>query len=58
MGIQVEFNPDLALRNISEHENGDRAKAECIPENMEVGKIYNFFKKANGITGWMEKYHY
>ncbi|MDP2736600.1 MAG: hypothetical protein Q8O59_02305 [bacterium] len=25
MGIQVEFNPDLALRNISEFKNGEEA---------------------------------
>jgi len=24
MGIKVEFNPDLALRNISEFKNGNR----------------------------------
>lgn len=45
MGIQVEFNPDLALRNISEYKNGNRKIEECIPENLEVGKIYDFLKK-------------
>lgn len=45
MGIQVEFNPDLALRNISEFKNGKRKEEECIPENLEPGKVYSFLKK-------------
>ena len=45
MGIQVEFNPDLALRNISEFENGNRKKEECMPENIEAGKTYPFLKE-------------
>lgn len=45
MGIQVEFNPDLALRNISEFKNENRKEEECIPENIEVGKIYSFLKE-------------
>jgi len=44
MGIQVEFNPDLALRNISEFRNGNRRNEECIPEILEVGKVYPFLK--------------
>lgn len=45
MGIVVEFNPDLALRNYSEFEKGNRKKEECIPEDLEVGRVYNFLKK-------------
>lgn len=45
MGIQVEFNPDLALRNISEFKNGSRKEEECIPENLEAGRIYPFLKE-------------
>ena len=45
MGIQVEFNPDLALRNIAEFVNGKRKIEECIPENLETGKIYSFLKR-------------
>ena len=45
MGIQVEFNPDLALRNISEFKNGNRKEEECIPENLEAGRIYSFLKE-------------
>jgi hypothetical protein len=45
MSIKVEFNPDLALRNISEFENGNRKIEECIPENLETGKIYPFLKR-------------
>lgn len=36
MGIQVEYNPDLALRNIKEFKNGNRKIKECIPENFEI----------------------
>lgn len=45
MGIKVEFNPDLALRDISEHKNGKREIEECIPEPLEEGKVYDFLKK-------------
>lgn len=45
MGIKVEFNPELALRNISEFRNGNRKTEECIPENLEVNKVYPFQKK-------------
>ncbi|MFC1612832.1 hypothetical protein ACFL23_00695 [Patescibacteria group bacterium] len=45
MGIQVEYNPDLALRSISEYKNGNRKLEECIPENIEAGEIYPFLKK-------------
>lgn len=45
MGIVVEFNPDLALRNIKEYKVGKRKKEECIPEKLEAGKIYPFLKK-------------
>ncbi len=45
MWIQVEFNPDLALRNISEYQNGNRKKEECIPANLRIGKTYEFLKR-------------
>ena len=45
MGIQVEFNPDLALRNSSYFEKGERKKEECVPEPIEEGKVYEFLKK-------------
>ena len=45
MGIQIEFNPDLALRDISEFENGSRKIEECVPESLEVGKAHDFLKK-------------
>ena len=44
MGINVEFNPDLALRNSSEVKNG-RKREECIPEKLEAGKVYDFLKQ-------------
>jgi len=45
MWIQVEFNPDLALRNISEYQNGNRKKQECIPADLQAGQTYDFLKK-------------
>lgn len=45
MGIKIEFNPDLALRNISEFKNGNRKIEECIPENLDTGKTYPFLKR-------------
>ena len=45
MGIAVEFNPDLALRNIVEFKKGDRKRQECIPANLQQGKIYHFLKR-------------
>lgn len=44
MGIQVEFNPDLALRNIVEFKKGNRQEEECLPENLEQDKVYSFLK--------------
>lgn len=53
MGIKIEFNPDLALRNISEFKNGNRKQEECIPEDIEVGKIYPFLKEGQR-NYWLE----
>jgi len=53
MGIQVEFNPDLALRNISEFRNRSRKEEECIPEILEAGKIYSFLKEGQR-NYWLE----
>ena len=49
MGIQVEFNPDLALRAYSEFQNGKRKKEECIPQKLEAGKVYKFLKSGQRI---------
>ena len=51
MGIKVEFNPDLALRNISELNN--RKKEECIPENLESGQVHEFLKQGQR-NYWLE----
>ena len=45
MGIQVEFNPDLALRHISEYDAGRRKEAECIPASLQKGNTYSFLKQ-------------
>jgi len=47
MGIQIEFNPDLALRNISEFKNNRRRSEECIPEDIAEGGTYDFLKKGH-----------
>jgi len=53
MGIKVEFNPDLALRDIAEFKKGKRKIEECVPEKLKVGKVYNFLKKEQRIY-WFE----
>jgi len=53
MGIQVEFNPDLALRNISEYQAGKRKIEECIPELLEENQTYNFLKEGQRFY-WLE----
>ena len=45
MGIQVEFNPDLALRNIKECREGRRTLEECIPESLLAEHTYPFLKQ-------------
>lgn len=45
MGIQVEFNPDLALRNSNEFRSKKRMLQECIPRNLEEGQTYDFLKR-------------
>lgn len=42
MGIQVEFNPDLALRRYGTQ---NRKTPECLPERLERNEIYPFLKK-------------
>ncbi len=49
MGIQVEFNPDLALRDISEYKAGKRKKEECVPSPLKKGKVYSFLKKGQRL---------
>lgn len=53
MGISVEFNPDLALRDYSLYKSGKREKGECLPARIEKGKIYNFLKSGQR-NYWLE----
>ncbi len=53
MGIITEYNPDLALRNISEFKAGNKKEEECIPENLKVGEIHLFLKKGQRHY-WLE----
>ncbi len=45
MGIQIEFNPDLALRHIDHYHRRERTLEECIPENLVVGTSYAFLSQ-------------
>ena len=49
MGIKVEFNPDLALRDISEYKKGKRKREECVPEKIAKGKVYLFLKRGQRL---------
>ena len=53
MGIQTEYNPDLALRDFAEFEKGNRKKEECIPKNLITGESYEFLKKGQR-NYWIE----
>ncbi|PLX21308.1 hypothetical protein C0584_02955 [Candidatus Parcubacteria bacterium] len=53
MGIKAEFNPDICLRDISEFHKGKRKLEECIPENIQAGKIYDFLKKGQRFF-WLD----
>jgi hypothetical protein len=53
MGIAVEFNPDLALRDISEYNDGTRKMEECVPDSLEEGKVYEFLKSEQR-NYWLE----
>lgn len=47
MGILVEFNPDLALRDFRECEEGRRRAEECIPKDLHEGETYRFLKSGH-----------
>ncbi len=49
----MEFNPDLALRNIQHFNSGKRQKEECIPKPLEEGGVYNFLKEGQR-NYWLE----
>jgi hypothetical protein len=53
MGLKTEYNPDLALRNISEFNSGSRKKEECIPDDIKAGQTYEFLKKGQR-NYWLE----
>ena len=57
MGIKVEFDPELALRDYSEFEKGNRKEEECIPKNLEIGKVYPFLKKGQRVY-WLNEDEY
>ncbi|MEK6923710.1 MAG: hypothetical protein AABW54_00545 [Candidatus Micrarchaeota archaeon] len=53
MGIQVEFNPDLALRNIAEFNAGRRKQEACIPPGLAAGVEFVFLKEGQR-NYWLE----
>lgn len=42
MGIQVEYNPDLALRAFG---TSNREADECLPQELRIGDKHSFLKK-------------
>lgn len=44
MGLPIEFNLILALRNIEEYKSGRKKQEECIPEKLEKHQTYDFLK--------------
>ena len=50
MGIQTEFNPDLALRKAGTE---GRKRGECIPANLREGQVYSFLKRGQR-NYWLE----
>lgn len=50
MGIQVEFNPDLALRAFG---TLGREEEECLPEELKSGGVHAFLKKGQR-NYWLE----
>ncbi len=53
MGIHIEYNPDLALRDFKEFKKGDRKEEECIPENLAKEQTHEFIKKGQR-NYWIE----
>lgn len=49
MGLVVEFNTVLALRNNQEYRDGNREADECIPDKLTVGSLYTFTKQGQRI---------
>lgn len=58
MGIKVEFNPDLALRDISEFKKGKREQEECVPEELRVGSTYDFLKSGQRLFYLSDSEHW
>jgi len=50
MGIQIEFNPDLALRKFN---TPGRRPEECLPKILEVSRVYDFLKSGQR-NYWLE----
>ncbi|MFH1308229.1 MAG: hypothetical protein ABIH72_05230 [archaeon] len=51
MGIQVEFNPDLALREFG---TPGKKPEQCLPEKLEPGQVYPFLKKGQRLF-WLSE---
>ncbi len=50
MGIEVEFNPDLALRAFGTE---DRRPEECLPKELQEG-VYRHFLKKGQRNYWLK----
>jgi hypothetical protein len=49
MGIITEYNPGLALKDISEYKKGNRKIEECIPVKLQINHVYSFLKKGQRL---------
>jgi len=50
MGIQIEFNPDLALRSFK---TPNRLEEECLPNKLMVGNVHRFQKDGQRVY-WLD----
>jgi hypothetical protein len=55
MGLEIEFNTLLVLRNMSEFHEGTRKKEECIPSDLEKEVSYSFLKSGQRIYPLMKE---
>ncbi|MBD3232078.1 hypothetical protein GF322_05490 [Candidatus Dependentiae bacterium] len=53
MSINMKFALDLVLRNFSEFKNGQKKKEECIPQDLQENKVYDFLKTGQRVY-WLE----
>jgi len=53
MGIRIEFNPDLCLRDYTAYESGERKKEECLPSEL-IEHTKHTFLKSDQRMYWLD----